>query len=305
MASIIKMNGRYRATVSVNRVRKSRTFDTRAAARAWGNRTEVEGNLGSRHTLEDCFRRYAKEVSPEHKGHRWEIIRLNKLCGDKIAFVRLCDLEARHIADWRDARLKEVSKDSVNREWNLISQVINWAIKDQGWLTINPLTQVRRPKRGQPRSRVITDDEAAAITENCRNREFAIFFQFALETGMRRGEIAAIRPENVQGRVVVLPDSKSGVARTVPLSKRALELLEMVDYRFKISKDNITKTFKRVCDEQGIEGAHFHDTRHTALTRIAGKVHILDLMRISGHKDTKMLNIYYNPDPEEIANLLD
>lgn len=305
MASFHKINGRHRATVCINRQRKSKTFDTKAAARAWANRMEHEQQLGSNHTLEDAFDLYADEVTPTHKGERWERIRLNKLSEDKIAYITFANLEPKHLADWRDRRLRTVSNNTVLREKNLISQVINWAIKDKGWTHTNPVTHVRWPKTGQPRSRIITDAERDLFIKNCGDRQLSIFFLFALETGMRRGEIAAIRPSNVQGRVVVLPDSKSGVKRTVPLSKRALELLEKVDYKFGISVAMVSRKFKEVCDEIGLVDVRFHDTRHTALTRIAGKVHILDLMRISGHSDTKMLNVYYNPDPEDIATLLD
>ena len=51
-----------------------------------------------------------------------------------------------------------------------------------------------------------------------------------------------------------------------------------------------------------IEDLHFHDSRAEALTRMARKVDVMTLAKISGHKDLRMLqNVYYRESPEEIA----
>ena len=54
-----------------------------------------------------------------------------------------------------------------------------------------------------------------------------------------------------------------------------------------------------------IADLRFHDTRHEALTRLAKKLHVLDLARMVGHKDPRSLMIYYNATATEIANRLD
>jgi integrase len=50
---------------------------------------------------------------------------------------------------------------------------------------------------------------------------------------------------------------------------------------------------------------HWHDTRHTAITRLAKKLNVLELARIVGHKDLRNLQIYYNESAEELAKKLD
>ena len=51
---------------------------------------------------------------------------------------------------------------------------------------------------------------------------------------------------------------------------------------------------------------HFHDSRREALTRMAKKVPVETLAKISGHRDLRiLLNVYYNPDMAEVADLLD
>ena len=54
------------------------------------------------------------------------------------------------------------------------------------------------------------------------------------------------------------------------------------------------------------EDLHFHDTRREALSRLAKKVDVMTLAKISGHRDIKiLLNIYYAPDMSDEAELLD
>lgn len=53
-----------------------------------------------------------------------------------------------------------------------------------------------------------------------------------------------------------------------------------------------------------IVGLTFHDLRHEATTRLARKLDVLDLSRMTGHRDLKSLRMYYNPAAEEIADRL-
>ncbi|WP_161728038.1 tyrosine-type recombinase/integrase [Methylibium sp. T29] len=62
--------------------------------------------------------------------------------------------------------------------------------------------------------------------------------------------------------------------------------------------------FRKARKTAGLEGFTFHDARATALTRMAKKVDVLQLARISGHKDIKMLMVYYRETSADIAKNL-
>jgi integrase len=62
--------------------------------------------------------------------------------------------------------------------------------------------------------------------------------------------------------------------------------------------------FRKYRKKSGIEDMTFHDSRHEAITRLAKKLHVLDLARMTGHKDIKKLMIYYNESAEDIAGKL-
>jgi integrase len=63
--------------------------------------------------------------------------------------------------------------------------------------------------------------------------------------------------------------------------------------------------FRKIRARAGIDGLHFHDTRHEAITRLAKKLDVLPLARMTGHKNIQELMTYYNATASEIAERLD
>ena len=116
--------------VCVGRIRRSRRFDTKGEAQNWALRTEAELSGGQRPTasLAECCSRYLREVSPSHRGYRWEKIRLAALMADaSLASVSVAELDTTLLATWRDARLTKVSAATVLRELNLLRSVLESA----------------------------------------------------------------------------------------------------------------------------------------------------------------------------------
>lgn len=313
MAAPIKDGKKWRHRVMVDGVRSSGTFETKAAALAWEaeKRTAQPGGVATTQTCKDAFEKYEREVSKKKKGHRWEALRLAAFGRSDLGEVRVREVNASHIAAWRDARLKSVSGETVNREMNLLSNVFTIARKEWKWITESPTEDVKRPKGSKARFRRISDDEIeqVCIALGWRNvapitkqQRIACAFLFAIETAMRVGEICALRKEHVNGRVAHVADSKNGEDRDVPLSARAMELWSMVPEGFGITSASVDAMFRTARDERTtIKDLHFHDTRHEATTRLARKLHVLDLARMTGHKDIRKLMIYYNESAEDIA----
>jgi integrase len=54
-----------------------------------------------------------------------------------------------------------------------------------------------------------------------------------------------------------------------------------------------------------VDDLHFHDSRRAALTKMARVFSVMELARISGHRDLRILqNVYYAPDMDELAKKL-
>lgn len=321
MAAPVKDGRKWRHRVMVAGVRVSGTFDTKAAALAWeAEQRRSPGAVGATtQTCADAFARYEIEVSRKKKGGKWEALRLASFTRSSLGKVRMVDVNASHVAAWRDGRMsgaRPVQGSTVQREMNLLSNVFTVARKEWKWIRASPTTDVSRPKENAPRFRRITEaeieqvcialgwQEAPPVTKQQR---VAAAFLFAIETAMRAGEICALQPGWVSGRVAHLPASvnKNGEARDVPLSPRALVLWSYVPDGFGITPASLDALFRVARKERTtIEGMTFHDTRHEAITRLAKKLHVLELARMVGHKDIRKLMIYFNQSAEDVADKL-
>lgn len=314
MASIRKRGKSWRVEVMQDGVRRSRTFDTKAQALAWS----IECNEPDRRTetLADAAARFIDEVCPSRKGRRWEVVRLRKFLAEPISRRRLSDLAPADFAAWRDQRLREVKGATVTRELTLLASVFRIAVQEWGWLEQSPLKGVKKPPDSPPRDRRISDAEITAIVaatgyEGGRpsrpSHVVALAFMLAIETGMRAGEIRSLTPATVdlRRRVARLTKTKNGQARDVPLSRRAIEILESAGCHFDISAQSLDVLFRRYRDKAGIDGLTFHDSRHEAITRLASKLEVLELARMVGHKNLNQLLTYFNKTAQELASRLD
>lgn len=268
------------------------------------------------HTVRDALRRYGREVSPKHRGERWEIARLGLLERDPLAAVALPSLQARHLAEWRERRLRAVSDGSVRREMSLLRSVLRMCRAEWGWLRIDPMADVGKPPSPPARRRRISADEIDRIVlalgydggpgETVSDR-VALAFLFALETAMRAGEILGLRPADVAAKSVTLRATKNGDVRQVPLSPRAREILALLppsDPVFGVDAGSRDALFRKARDRAGIVDLHFHDTRAEAIWRLSKKLDVLELARVIGHRDIKSLMLYYQADADELADRL-
>lgn len=74
---------------------------------------------------------------------------------------------------------------------------------------------------------------------------------------------------------------------------------------FTVSPGVADALFRRAVKNAGLEGIRFHDSRHTAATRLASKLHLLELCRMFGWKNPKQAMSYFNKSASDIAKLLD
>ena len=327
MATYIRRGTKWLAQVTINGKRKSKTLPSKAHAQAWAKMMEGDHasiatcNLPVK-TLYELFERYGREVSVNkgRDGKKSEYDRIKKFMRDDLAQIKNVNLTPQDIADWRDRSLETISSSSVNRDWNLLSAVFTRAVKEWGWLTENPTSKAKRPPKGKSRTRRPTSDEiesllsAMAYTDKPEliSQRLAIMMLFAIETGMRTGEMCRTQWVNVSEKslYVTADIAKNGHARKVPLSLEARRLLSLMDKDtatiFDLTVSQVDANFRKYRNRLRINDLHFHDFRREALTRLAKKVDVMELAKISGHRDVKiLLNTYYAPDMDDIADRLD
>lgn len=300
-------------------MRKSRIFDSKQAAKDWAARQEyliLNGDTGgSGMTFAECMDRYGRDVSVHKRSRKWEVRRLMWLAKLPIAEKRLRDLKASDFAAWRDARAREVSAGTVIRDMTLMSSVLNVARKEWGLIDANPLSDVRRPREPEGRDRLPTAKELEALAisaggnlDEATARAFHAFL-FAIETGMRAGEIMALTWEHVhlEERYAHLPITKNGTSRDVPLSSEAVRLLQALPVAepvFGLSSSRLDALWRKLRDRAGVVGLTFHDSRAEAVTRLSKRLDVLDLARMIGHRDIRQLQRYYRASASELAKRL-
>lgn len=324
MSSITKNGSGYRVQVYVKGKRDSATFPNKKDAQLWAAQKEIEfravatGKACKITTSHQALERYRDEISPSHKGSRWEIVRLDKMARE-FPLVMLDKITSDHVIKWRDSRLAAVSESSVLREMKLLNSVFEQC-KTKEWklLVHNPCDGVARPKESAHRTRTITGPETRRMLRalgypgrTLPRHAVAHAFLLALFTGMRQGELASITWDNVKPNYIDLPDTKNGKPRQVPLSAGARSVVEkMRGYDttslFAISAASIDTHFRNAKARAALDGFTWHDTRHTAATRIgrSGKWSVIELCKAFGWSDPKMAMVYFNPTGDDLANKL-
>lgn len=335
MASFKKDGEVWRVQIARKGIRLSGTFSTKRAAEAWAVEQEaaiLKGTYrgaGSR-TVGDLFDEYAKRVSEGKPGGRWERTRFKafKKNFPELAGKALTDMTSNDWGIWRDARLtgsdkqKAVGNGTVIREINLFSHAFTTARDEWKWIAESPLSGVRRPREPKPRDRRISEDELAKMLlalgydhevapETTSARVGAVVL-FAIETGARASEICGLTWGRVKERHFHLDKTKNGFSRDVPLSTRARALLDQVkkvtkgkETVFEVQPSMLDALFRKARSRCDINDLHFHDTRHEATTRLARKLDVLDLARMLGIRDLKILSVYYNETAHDMAGRLD
>lgn len=322
MASIKSHGERWRVFVCVAGQRKTKVLRTKREALAWASATESALRELSRQapaerfTLAQALERYRDEVTPRKRSHRWEAKRIGALLRMPALplALPLGEVTTAHLARWRDARMARVASGTMLRDIGLLSAVFETARREWQWIAANPLRDMGKPRRPDHRDRTITLAEVRATLRalghrrgRCRSMSQAVarVFLFALRTGMRAGEICDLTWDRVHADHVSLRVTKTR-PRPVPLEPRALRLVASMHgwddvLVFGVGRQTVDALFRRARDRAGLSGFTFHDARHTAATRLAGKLDVLTLCKVFGWTNPAQAMAYYNPSPGEIA----
>lgn len=320
MASIRRRGKTWFAEVYKKGERDSKTHRTKAEAAAWALEREAEltGKKLPDKTLKEALLRYADEVATTRPGERWEVLRCRSIARMDVAKRRIGELDATHMAGWRDDRLKVVSPATVRREIAFLRSVFDVARREWRWMRINPLDDVRRPAPPPSRKRRVAAEEIDRVTmalgydggvPETVSQRVALCFLFALETAMRSGEIVGMTWADLSPKSVRLPKTKNGDEREVPLSRRAREILSLLPRDgarvFGLNDAIRDALFRKGRDSAKVENLHFHDSRAEAIWRLSKKLDVMELARMIGHRDLRSLLIYYRTTAAELADQLD
>lgn len=233
----------------------------------------------------------------------------------------------------------ERSITDVNRSLELLRTILRFAARN-GWIAKTPF-EMGAPlisKSDEPRrERTLTWEEERRLLKACdsdheiayvRNGKEIRFVRrgsrqyllalivVAVDTGMRRGELlkSIWRDIDFDKRVITIAalNSKTARERQVGMTDRVFKILHELwnkstadpeELVFGI-KDNFKAGFRALLADANIEGLHFHDLRHTAITRMVhAGLPSAQIMKISGHRQWATFARYVNPDRDAVARV--
>ncbi|WP_224964750.1 tyrosine-type recombinase/integrase [Acinetobacter guillouiae] len=336
-------NNRWRAEVSLNsETRSTKTFELESSAKKWAKEKQREQILNEATqkainrqtiiTVEDALGRYAREESAHKKTAKKETQRI-KYFQKNLPNVDwpLVNYRSEFLKQWQDSVMKRsirpLKASSVLRDYSTLSAFFNWCRKDKGWIDFNPVENIRKPRKPEHRERRTEIGELQAIlaalkyvpgtVPTTKMQEVGLVWLIAMATGMRSSEIVnrPINEVSLTKRFILLPDTKNGSARKVPLDDFALHLWSLalkIDRKacpkvFTISNSSRDSLFRKARKSAGLENADltFHDSRHEAASLMARRIkNALTLCKIFGWKDPKQALVYYNPTTDEILEEL-
>jgi len=230
---------------------------------------------------------------------------------------------------------------SVNRELALLRTMLNDAVYN-GWLNRSPFHNAKglvSLADEVKRERTLTFEEENRLLEACNefitlryerngrkitakaksNREhLRPLIITALDTAMRLGELLTLCWRDIDfGELtinILAFNTKTAKARTVGMTQRVFnELTRLWEHSPRDSNDlvfgiknNVRRSFTSACRDAKIEDFHFHDCRHSAISRMVhAGLSPMEIMKISGHTQMNTFARYVNPNTQAITRIAD
>jgi integrase len=278
--------------------------------------------------------RYAevnRDVKPSTLSDYNNMVRvLNRSLGH----LRLEDITVETLERWRDGYTKERSPSNrtLLKYTIALGGIFKRAMRVHG-LPNNPASLMERPRlRRTKEITVLSAAEVRLLTAAAASTEDATIFLTAAFTGLRMGELLALRwrdidfaREAIHVRASFAKDlestPKSGSARTVPMVTDVAEALEnygkrdhftgLGDLVFAgplgghLDSNRLRKRYFAALTAAGLPLMRFHELRHTFGTLAIQRASILQVQNWLGHADIKTTQIYlrYRSQAEDAALL--
>jgi integrase len=247
--------------------------------------------------------------------------------------VSLEDITAADIDSWR-ASLSDLSPRTKNKLLVVMHGVMRRAGHVWG-LSANPVAAVEKQRqRSSGDLEVFSAEEVMALVRAAASEQDAAIYLTAAFTGLRRGELIALRWRDVDfaGSVIrvrasyaagELTSPKSGKVRSVPMAPAVASTLAALGRREDWVGDDdlvfvgetgsyldgsaLRRRYAAALRRAGLRSLRFHDLRHVFGTRMIAKADIRRVQEWMGHADvqTMMRYLHYAPRGDEAQLVAD
>ena len=203
---------------------------------------------------------------------------------------------------------------SINHNISVLCTLLRYA-KQRDY--IEKLPHFSRKQPSPHRVRWLHPDEEVKVFKACETadyliarkhrEEMAALMRVLIDTGMRRGEVLGLEPDNLDGDWVRLWKTKTGKARSVPLTPEARRLLEK-HVPFQIKKHQVHRFWAKIREDIGLEKDDqfvLHTLRHTTATRLLKKTrNIAMVQKMLGHSNISTTLRYAHIDDQDLFDAI-
>ena len=343
MAYIRKHKRKWQARVRKKSFNVSRSFWKKSDASKWALKVEAHIETGTYKRIKEAervadiricellniyYEKHLKIKSQDPLKEKYLIDLVCKLLGN----AYITDLTGSELARFRDEQLElGKSPTTVKKYLALISRAINRVKSEHNIpIVVNPVQQIEKPQEPPPIERVLTDEEWERLLKIARRKDYPeingleerrnikpLYYMeqiiiVARETLCRRGELLRLKREDIDwiSSTAHIRKSKNGLARTIGLSPKAIQILrELPDTPSGVffpikSKHSFNSFWRKVLRDAKLKGIFtFHRLRHQGATDLshAGWT-IAEISAQGGWLSLSSLKRYTHIQPEHLAN---
>ncbi len=261
------------------------------------------------------------EVQTKQSIMRWHLLpAFGRMRLDRVRYAEIQDFAAKEIE-------KGLSKKTVNNFLTVVRRLLVVAKKRE---LIEAVPEIEWLKAPKPEFDFLTFDEAARLVAGA-DPEWSCMITVALKTGLRQGELLALRWEDIDlvtgllrvRRSItrgIVTDPKSGKGRDVPLSDEAIATLKRERHLRgptvfcngagrMWTKNELKHPLRRACKRAGLRHIGWHVLRHTFASHLVMRGAAVKVVQeLLGHATIEMTMRYahLSPDvPRQAVKLLD
>lgn len=201
--------------------------------------------------------------------------------------------EARQVASEIISDMRgEYANGTINRSLSALSKALRLAW-ERGETVDDYSRHVRRIPELNIRDVTLSLDEVRRIADKADDVVRASIW-IAIYTGCRRGEILALRREDIGESDIIIRagNTKSLKTRVIPITSPLRPWLSCVPLN--ISVNVFAKAFRRACKSAGLEHFRFHDLRRSCATMmVQAGVDLYVVSKLLGHSSVLITQARY------------